>query len=170
MKSFIATLLLMAAMFATANAQFPDHVKVLNVELNKTKTVKGDLAEGRFVDLRFGLRGSVNCFTEGEKRYFSGHHRLYAFEVPANTKVLVELTTNNDMSLYGYMIDAKRYDVPPYLENVSKSGCTSSAKPMGELERIMMKAGSTKMHVVVAVTGLDENSTGEFTLKVTTRQ
>jgi len=170
MKSFIATLLLMAAMIATANAQFPDHVKVLNVELNKTKTVKGDLAEGRFVDLRFGLRGSVNCFTEGEKRYFSGHHRLYAFEVPANTKVLVEMTTNNDMSLYGYMIDAKRYDVPPYLENVSKSGCTSSAKAMGELERVMMKAGSTKTHVVVAVTGLDENNTGEFTLKVTARQ
>lgn len=170
MKSFIATLLLMAAFVATANAQFPDHVEVLKVELNKTKTVKGDLAEGRFVDLRFGLRGSVNCFTEGEKRYFSGHHRLYAFEVPANTKVLVEVTTNNDMSLYGYMIDAKRYDIPPYLENVSKSGCTSSAKPMGELERIMMKAGSTKTHVVVAVTGLDENNTGEFTLKVTARQ
>jgi hypothetical protein len=170
MKSFIATLLLMAAFVATANSQFPDHVEVLKVELNKTKTVKGDLAEGQFVDLRFGLRGSVNCFTEGEKRYFSGHHRLYAFEVPANTKVLVEVTTNNDMSLYGYMIDAKRYDIPPYLENVSKSGCTSSAKPMGELERIMMKAGSTKTHVVVAVTGLDENNTGEFTLKVTARQ
>jgi hypothetical protein len=170
MKSFIATILLIAATIATASAQFPAHVQVLKVELNKTKTVKGDLAEGRFVDLRFGMRGSVNCFTEGQKRYFSGHHRLIAFEVPANTKVLVEMTTNNDMSLYGYMIDAKRYDVPPYLENVSKSGCSSSAKPKGEAERIMMKAGSTKTHVIVAVTGLDENSTGEFTLKVTARQ
>jgi hypothetical protein len=170
MKSFIATILLMAAMIATANAQFPEHVKTLKVELNKTLTVKGDLAEGRFVDLRFGMRGSVNCFTEAQKRYFSGHHRLFAFEVPANTKVLIETTTNNDMSLYGYMIDAKRYDIPPYLENVSKSGCSSSAKAKGELERIMMKAGSTKTHVIVAVTGLDENSTGEFTLKVTARQ
>ncbi|CAA6805127.1 MAG: Unknown protein [uncultured Aureispira sp.] len=169
MKSFIATILLMAAMLATANAQFPDHVKVLKVELNQTKTITGDLAEGRFVDLRFGMRGSVNCFTADQKRYFSGHHRLIAFEVPANTKVLVEMTTNSDMSLYGYMIDAKRYDVPPYVENVSKSGCSASVNPKGALERIMMKAGSTKTHVVVAVTGLDENSTGEFTLKVTAR-
>ncbi|WMX15053.1 MULTISPECIES: hypothetical protein [unclassified Aureispira] len=170
MKSFIATLLLMAAMIVTANAQFPDYVKVLDVELNKTKTVKGDLSEGRFIDLRFGMRGSVSCFTEAQKRYFSGHHRLYAFEVPANTKVLVEVSTNNDMSLYGYMIDAQRFDVPPYLENVSKSGCQSSAKPSGELDRIMMKAGSVKTHVIVAVTGLDENSTGAYTLKITTRQ
>lgn len=170
MKAFIATILFMATMITYANAQFKDHVKVLNVELNKPQTIKGDLAEGRFVDLRFGLRGSVNCFTENQKRYFSGHHRLIAFEVPANTKVLIEMTTNNDMSLYGYMIDAKRYDIPPYLENVSKSGCSSSAKPKGETERIMMKAGSTKTHVVVAVTGLDENNTGEFTLKVTARQ
>ncbi|BDS14400.1 hypothetical protein [Aureispira anguillae] len=170
MKSLIVTLLLIVSSWGVATAQFPEHVKVLNVELNKTQTIKGNLSEGRFVDLRFGMRGSVNCFTEGQKKYFNGHHRLYAFKVPANTKVLVELTTNNNMSLYGYMIDAKRFDVPPYLENVSKAGCSSSAKPQGELERIMLKAGTTATHVVVAVTGIEENSTGDFTLKVTTRQ
>lgn len=170
MKVLIATFLFVISSWGIATAQFPEHVEVLDVQLNQTQNIKGDLSEGRFVDLRFGMRGSVNCFTEAQKKYFNGHHRLHAFKVPANTKVLVELTTNNDMSLYAYMIDAKRFDVPPYLENVSKSGCSSSVKPKGELERVMLKAGSVPTHVVVGVTGIEENSTGTYNLKITTRQ
>lgn len=151
-------------------AQFPAHVQVLDVKSSGTTTVKGDLAEGRFVELTFATRGSVNCFTTADKQKFDGKHRFYAFKVPANTKILVEMTTANNMSLYGYMITADRFDVPPYLENVSKEGCSSSAKPVGEPERIMMMTRNTPMHVVVAVTGIQENETGTFNLKVVTRQ
>ncbi len=170
MKGILAICLLVFAWCSTASAQFPKQVKVLDVNANGTTSVKGNLSEGQFVDLRFGMRGSVGCFNESEKTRYNGHHRLYAFEVPANTKVLVEMTTSSDMSLYGYMITNDRFDVPPYLENVSKSGCAASAQPIGNLERIMMKAGSSPMHVVVAVTGVESNNSGEFNLKIVTRQ
>lgn len=169
MKQLITTLVLCFA-FGTAFAQFPKYVKKVDVKLNGSTTLKGDLSEGRYIDLRFGMRGSVGCFTESEKTRFSGHHRLYAFEVPAGTKVLVELTSRSDMSLYGYMISSTRFDVPPYLENVSKAGCSASTNGQGELDRIMMKAGSETTHVIIAVTGVEEASAGEFTVKVTTRQ
>ena len=84
--------------------------------------------------------------------------------------MLVEVITRGDMSIYGYMIDSKKYDVPPYLEHVSKSGCASSFKPFGELDRIMIKSGSIPMNVVVGVTGIDEANTGAFDLRITTRK
>lgn len=164
------TLFVLLAFAFTVNAQFPSHVKVLTVKLNEPKVETGSLSEGRYVDLRFGMRASVKCFTEDQKKYFNGHHRLYAFEVPANTKVLVELNTKGDQSLYAYMIDSKRYDVPPYLENVSNSGCASSFKEMGEIDRVMLKSGDTPMNVVVGVVGIDEANEGAFTIKITTKQ
>ena len=170
MKANFILLTLWLCSVTLAQAQFPKHVKVLEVKSSGTTAVQGDLANGRFVDLAFGLRGSVNCFTESEKQSFDGKHRLYAFKVPANTKVLIEMTTSNDMSLYGYMITTDRHDVPPYLENVSKEGCSASAKPMGQPDRIMMMTRATPMHIVVGVTGIQENETGTFNLKVTTRQ
>lgn len=170
MKVIFTTLVFLLSGLQMAYAQFPAHVQVLDVKSSGTTTVKGDLAEGRFVELTFATRGSVNCFTTADKQKFDGKHRLYAFKVPANTKILVEMTTVNNMSLYGYMITTDRFDVPPYLENVSKEGCSSSAKPMGEPERIMMMTRNTPMHVVVAVTGVQENETGPFNLKVVTRQ
>lgn len=163
------TVFLLLAFALTTQAQFPDHVKVLTVKLNETQAVTGSLSEGRYVDLRFGMRASVGCFTEDQKKYFNGHHRLYAFKVPANTKVLVELHTKGNESLYGYLIDAKRYDVPPYLENVGKSGCSSSFKEEGELDRVMLKAGDTEMNVVIGVAGVDEANAGAFTLKITAK-
>lgn len=165
----INTLFLFLTLTITTQAQFPDHVKVLDVKLNESKVVTGSLSEGRYVDLRFGMRASVKCFTEDQKKYFNGHHRLYAFEVPADTKVLVELNTKGNQSLYGYMIDAGRYDVPPYLENVSSSGCMASFKEMGELDRVMLKAGGTAMNVVIGVVGVDEANEGAFTLKITAK-
>lgn len=164
------TLLVAMLLFSTATfAQFPDHVKVLTVKLNETKTLSGSLSEGRFVDMRFGMRGSVGCFTEAQKMYFDGHHVFYAFKVPANTKVLAELVTKGNMSLYGYMISSSRYDIPPYLENVSKAGCASSFKEMGELDRVMLKAGDEETHVIIAVTGVEEAKEGAFTLKITAK-
>lgn len=170
MKEILAICMLVLAYCSTASAQFPKQVEMLDVKINSTTSVKGDLSEGQFVDLRFGMRGSVGCFTEAEKTRYNGKHRFYAFKVPANAKVLVEMNTASDMSLYGYMITTDRFDIPPYLENVSKSGCSASAQPMGSLERIMLKAGSSPMHVVVAVTGVESNESGSFNLKVTTRQ
>lgn len=170
MKKLFYTLIAVVGLLTTSQAQFAEHVKVLDVKVNNSKVLAGSLSEGRYIDLRFGLRGSVKCFTEVQKKYFNGHHVLYAFEVPANTKVLVELTTKSNMSLYGYMIDKSRYDIPPYLENVSKAGCSSSANPMGELDRIMLKAGSSPTHVVIGVTGIEEADQGAFNLKIVTRE
>ncbi|MCH2022344.1 MAG: hypothetical protein MK207_07645 [Saprospiraceae bacterium] len=169
MKYLICTLLLFIILFS-ANAQFPKHVKVLNVELNNTTVFSGSLSEGKYVDLRFGMINTINCYTKEQKRFFDGHHVLHAFEVPAETKVLVELITRGDMSIYGYMIDSKSYIVPPYVEHVSKSGCASSCKPYGELDRIMIKSGNIPMNVIVGVAGIDEANKGAFNLKITTRK
>lgn len=170
MKYTSTLLFFMLMLVGTSQAQFAKHVKVIEATLNGTKTLNGSLSEGRYIDLRFGMRGSVGCFTEAQKKYFNGHHVLYAFEVPANTKVLVELNTRSDMSLYGYMLSSDRYDIPPYLENVSKSGCSASMNAMGQLDRIMLKAGATATNVIIGVTGIDEAEAGAFTLKVTTRE
>ncbi len=168
MKRLFTSLFLITLMFS-AKAQFPENVIVLNVDMNKTKIINGSLSEGQYVDMRFGLRPAIHCYTAAEKKYFNGHHVLYAVKVPANTKVLVELNTRSDMSLYGYMIDASRFDIPPYVEVVSKSGCFSSMKPMGELDRVMMKSGSVSTHVIIGVTGIEEANKGSFNLKITTR-
>lgn len=150
-------------------AQFAKHVQVLQVGVNTSKMLSGSLSEGRYVDMRFGLRPALHCFTAVQKNYFSGHHVLYAVKVPANTKVLVELNTRSDMSLYGYMIDASKYDIPPYVEVVSKMGCTSSMLPVGQADRIMMKAGTVDTHVIFAACGIEEANKGAYTLKITTR-
>ena len=170
MKNLIHTLILLVAMTTSSMAQFEDHVKQLDVTVGSSKSLSGSLSEGRYIDLRFGMRSSVGCFTELEKKYFNGHHVLYTFKVPAHTKVLVELNTRGDMSIYGYMIPANRYDVPPTLQNISNSGCSASHNPMGELDRVMLKAGDETMNVVIGVTGIEESDTGAFNLKVTTRK
>ena len=153
----------------SVQAQFPDHVQVLDIDLNSNKILQGDLSEGRYIDMRFGLRPALHCYTSAQKFFFNGHHVLYALEVPANTKILVELNTVSDMSLYGYMIDASKFDIPPHVEVVSKMGCTSSMQPMGQPDRIMMKAGTVATHVIFAVCGIEEANKGAFTLKITTR-
>ena len=168
MKRLFTTLFFFTVLFS-AKAQFPENVIVLDVDLNKTKVINGSLSEGQYVDMRFGLRPAIHCYTAPQKMYFSGHHVLYAIKVPANTKVLVELNTRGNMSLYAYMISADRYDVPPYVEVVSKSGCSSSMKPMGELDRVMMKAGTVSTHVIVGVSGIEEANSGAFNLKITTK-
>ena len=168
MKRLLCALFLFTVIFS-AEAQFPKNVVVLDVELNKTKIINGSLSEGQNVDMRFGLRTAIHCYTAQQKKYFNGHHVLYAFKVPANTKVLVELITRGNMSLYGYMISADLYDVPPEVEIVSKSGCFSSMNPTGELDRIMMKAGTVPTHVIVGVSGIEEANSGAFNLKITTK-
>lgn len=169
MKNLLSTLLVLFVLSTTTFAQFPEHVKVIDVKLNEAKTLTGSLSEGRFVDMRFGMRGSVGCFTEAQKMYFDGHHVFYAFKVPAGTKVLAELNTRGNMSLYAYTMSSSRYDIPPYLENVGKAGCTSSFKEVGELDRVMLKAGDEETHVIVVVTGVEESKEGPFTLKITAK-
>lgn len=170
MKNLFCTLLCLIGIWSIGQAQFAKEVNVLAIKTGTAKTVKGDLSSGTFKDLRFGLRSSVNCFTEAEKMYFNGNHVLYGFTVPANTKILVEINASEHTSLYGYMLDSKTYTIPPYLEKVSKSGCSSSHNGSGEVDRIMMKSGSTPMNVVIGVTGVNEAAGGAFTLKVVTRQ
>ena len=169
MKILICTLLLITAAWTTATAQFAEEVQILKVELGSTKTLTGSLSEGKAIDASFGYQTGVQCYTEAEKEYFSGNHRLYSFKVPANTKVLVELNTRGNMSLYGYMIPADSYDIPPQLKAVDKSGCSSSFKEMGQLDRVMLKAGSGAVNVVVGVAGIEGADKGAFNLKITTR-
>ncbi|MCP4442525.1 MAG: hypothetical protein GY810_26765 [Aureispira sp.] len=168
MKHLFCTLLCLVGFWSIGQAQFADEVNVLDIKVGATKTVKGDLSSGTFKDLRFG--NSVGCFSDAEKSFFNGNHVIYGFKVPANTKVLVEINAADHTSLYGYMLDASTYTIPPYLEKVSKSGCSASHNGAGAVDRIMMKAGSTPMNVVVGVTGVNEAAGGSFTLKVVTRQ
>ena len=95
---------------------------------------------------------------------------MYAFEVPANTKMIVDLSSAVDLSLYGYLIDTKRYDTPPYVENVSKFGCQASHKPNTGNERILLVAGSTPMHVILGVAGPNETENGAFSIKITSKK
>lgn len=169
MKHVLFTLLLVLGWSLTSHAQFPDKVNVIDVNVGSSKTIQGDLSSGNFVDLRFGSRGSVNCFGEKEKLFFNGNHVFYAFKVPANTKILVELTASSNMSLYGYMLDANKYDVPPYLERVVNSGCMASHKSKGEVDRVMMKS-TDEVNVVIGVAGVNEAANGSFKLKVVTRK
>jgi len=170
MRYLIYTVVVTVVMWTTATAQFPDNVKQLDIEMNKTKVLSGSLSEGQFVDLSFGHRSSVNCFTESQKQFFSGHHVFYTFEVPAGTKVLVQLNTRGDASLYGYMIPTNKYDLPPNLFKVSDTGCGASFKGEGELDQVMLKAGKDAMNVVIGVAGIEEADVGAYNLKITTRE
>lgn len=164
------TLLFAFALTTTIQAQFEENIKQIKVDVGTIKTIKGDLSEGHFVNTRFGTRASVNCFTESEKHHFNGNHVLYAFEVPANTKMIVDLSSAVDLSLYGYLIDNSRYDTPPYVENVSKFGCKSSHKEGTGNERILLVAGSTTMHVILGVAGPNESENGEYSIKITSKK
>jgi hypothetical protein len=168
--STLYSIVLLFALGTSATAQFPSHINKVDVKTGQSKTVKGNLTTGRSVDLRFGMRGSVGCYSDSEKYLFSGHHVFYTFEVPANTKVLVELSDqDSDMSLYAYMMSKDRYDVPPYLENVGKTGCANSHNPKDQTNRVMLKAGSSTMNVVVGVAGANEAAGGDFNIKITTK-
>lgn len=170
MKHLFCTLLCLVGIWTIAQAQFPSEVNTLDIKTGAAKTVKGDLSSGKFVDLRFGMRPAIGCFTEAEKMHYNGNHVFYAFQVPANTKILVELTAGSNMSLYGYMLDANTHTIPPYLERVAKGGCASSHNGQGQVDRVMMKAGPSPTNVVIGVSGVNEAASGDFSIKVLTRQ
>jgi hypothetical protein len=119
----IGLILTLSAISPLANEQkatgWPQQVKPVASQSNETVAVQGDLAEGSLMeDLSWAESSSNACFPATQNLKFRGNHVLYATTFPARSILTVTLkpaASDADMSLYGYMIGERMFDVVPNL-------------------------------------------------------
>lgn len=98
---------------------WPRHVKTIASKSNATVTAQGDLSEGSLMeDLSWAESSSNACFPATQNLKFRGNHMLYATTFPARSILTVTLKPDMgdaNLSLYGYMIGERMFDVVPNL-------------------------------------------------------
>lgn len=98
---------------------WPAGVTAISSIPNDSVIVEGDLANGKIIaDLSWASSSSNACFTAGQFPKFQGNHVFYGTSIPAGSIVKIKVTPSNkdeEMSLYGYMIEAKEVSLVPNL-------------------------------------------------------
>lgn len=89
-------------------AQQYDHLEWLEISSDGPVSFSGDLSEGYTInDISWAWSSAVACFPQTQSRKFTGHHVLYAFDLPAFTEMeiwLVPEDQNANFSIYTYMV------------------------------------------------------------------
>ncbi len=89
-------------------AQQDSNIKWIEMPATNVVSVSGDLAEGNFIsDISWAWNSAVACFPQTQSRKFTGHHVLYAIDLPAYTEyeIWVEPSDKNaNFSIYAYQV------------------------------------------------------------------
>jgi hypothetical protein len=89
-------------------AQQDSNIKWIEMPITNVVSVSGDLAEGNFIsDISWAWNSAVACFPQTQSRKFTGHHVLYAIDLPAYTEyeIWVEpIDKNANFSIYAYQV------------------------------------------------------------------
>ncbi len=71
-------------------------------------SVQGNLADGALMsDISWAWNSAVACFPQTQERKFSGHHVLYALDLPSFSEMEIWVTPENEdanFSLYAYQV------------------------------------------------------------------
>ncbi len=170
-------LLALCTSAATAHADWPAGVTVLDAAKGKTVEVRGSFEEGAAIgDLSWAWSATNACFpgTQGSK--FRGHHVFFATRVPAQSVMTITVIPDDkeqDVSIYAYMIGTTYFYLPPSLP-----GCVTCeanhkwdrpwrGKTQDHTRSVEINAFSNPYNVVIGVSGPASAVKGSFSVRVT---
>lgn len=118
-KIIVICAAIIAAPLVSMAQSWPAGVTPIASVSNDSVVTEGDLSTGKILtDLSWASSSSNACFTAGQFPKFQGHHVFYGTTIPAGSILKVKVTPSNkdeEMSLYGYMIDGKQISLVPNL-------------------------------------------------------
>jgi hypothetical protein len=119
MKTRLIATLLFFAILVDSFAQFPVHVKEIKSVINKTVSIKGNLAIGAIMkDLSWAWKSYIACFPGTQKEKYTRNHLLYYTGLAPHTvmKIILEPNDKNvNLSLNAYPIGTTNYSTVPSL-------------------------------------------------------
>jgi len=120
MKKLIIAFAAIISTPAFSNAQsWPQGVTYIASVPNDSVITDGNLLKGKIIaDLSWASSSSNACFTAGQFPKFQGNHVFYCTTIPAGSILKVRVNPSNseeEMSLYGYMLDGKEISLVPDL-------------------------------------------------------
>lgn len=146
---------------------------------SNTVQVTGDLANGKKMELGWAEKSTVACFPGTRFEMFNGNHVLYRINMPARSRMTIELTPTEgtDINLYALRLAAGSKLVPPGI--ASAVSCEAkypiyANKPGGgvvqnaddgkrKIEFISVGAPYT---ILIAAAGAKGLSQGEYSLNI----
>lgn len=170
---------LIALFYTTLSfAQKDTLVKWIVVPDSGPISIIGDLAEGSLMnDISWAWNSSIACFPQTQARKFSGHHILYALDLPAFTEMEIWLVPEDkkaNFSIYAYMVGTvSENNIVPNLSSCIRCEADHKwdFKKRGQVQdhtrRIKdILAIANPYQVVIGVVGAEVLSEGKYTLFV----
>lgn len=176
-KFFMVLGLAVVASFAGADragaAGWPAQVTAVNAKAGQTISTKGDLKNGKVIDLAWAAKSSVACFPATENVNFSGNHVQFATQIPKQSEMVITVVPDDpktDISVYAYQIGSTNFtSVAPSLSSATSCEAGYDAKNdnnPGKEEKVRLNATTNPYNVVIGVAGAKGTASGGFTLKV----
>jgi hypothetical protein len=134
-KTIIVLAILVAARSVSLAQSWPAGVTYIPGAANDSVSMEGDLSKGKIItDLSWASNSSNACFTAGQFPKFQGNHVFYGTIIPAGSILKIKAVPANkdeEMSLYGYMIDSKEVTLVPDLpQSINCEADYKRDKPM----------------------------------------
>jgi len=172
MKTIYVSFFFLTAVLANAQPQ----VTPISISSEAIASADGDLANGApMEDLTWAWSSSNACFVETQKKKFTGHHVLFATDLPPYSELTVTLIPedpNANFSLYGYSIGTTRTDIVPNLpscvtcEADFKWDYPYRGRTQDHTRSIRFNAIRNPYRVIIGVAGAEGLATGKFRLEV----
>jgi|GEM_PF-403811 len=151
----------------------PPPSKPLTAKSGKTVSVKGDIAKGKKLPLRWAANSNVACWPTTRNQHFDGKHVVYKTKQPPESTMTITLkpAKGKDLSLYAYA--ASGHPLPPKLYGarceasylMGEKSISVKANP-GKPEQVKMVAIKNGYDIVIGVAGAGALDKGAFTLDV----
>ena len=162
---------------ATASAQWPSNVTVINMDEKDSVIVQGDLAKGSLMeDLSWAWSSSNACFPATQGNKFKGNHVFFAMTMPKRCEMFISVTptdANADLSIYAYRIGSADYNLVPDL--VSCITCEADHKWDGnwknrvqtsERKVSFQNPGTENYNILIGVSAPKGVTAGQFNIKI----
>lgn len=177
MKKYISLIMMCLIIGATASAQWPSNVTVINMDEKDSVIVQGDLAKGSLMeDLSWAWSSSNACFPATQGNKFKGNHVFFAMTMPKRCEMFISVTptdANADLSIYAYRIGSADYNLVPDL--VSCITCEADHKWDGnwknkvqtsERKVSFQNPGTENYNILIGVSAPKGVTAGQFNLKI----
>lgn len=175
---FIFLLILTLHIASMSFAQQDTTIKWIEMPSSGLVSINGNLAEGTFMsDISWAWNSSVACFLQTQSRKFTGHHVLYAIDLPAYTEyeIWVEPKDKNaNFSIYAYQVGTiSANNTVPNLSSCIRCEADHKwdYKKRGQVQDHTRRvkdilATTSPYQVIIGVVGAEGLATGEFVLYV----
>jgi len=159
-----------------AHADWPNNVNAFQVEKNKIVQIAGSFEQGaKLSDLSWAWSSSNACFVSLQARKFAGNHVFFATRIPDHSIMTIKVIpsdSNQDVSLYAYMVGSSTFDLPPRLPRTITCEADYKwdrpwvGKTQDHTRSVQVNAISTPYNVLIGISGPESAIRGGFKLEV----